>query len=109
MNNKQMMTGVNLSVKIGIGCGQCALLYVGGVFNRAELFTVGSALTLALKSEECAAGGGEIIVSESAFKYVTEYFTGAEINHDDLKFYRINGTKGNGIKTRADTSILRML
>ena len=103
------MVGVNLSVKIGIGCGDCALLYVGGVFNRAELFTVGKALTLALKSEECAQGGGEIIVSESAFKHVTDFFTGVEIVNGDLKFYRINGSKGNGIKTRADTSLLRML
>lgn len=53
------MVGVSsLSVKIGIGFGKCALLYVGGVFNRSEFFTVGQALTLALKSEENATAGG---------------------------------------------------
>lgn len=53
--------------QIGIGYGKCALLYVGGVFNRAEFFTVGSALTYALKSEGQATEGGQIIVSETAF------------------------------------------
>jgi hypothetical protein len=52
MNNFSVITGVSpLSVKIGLGYGTCALLYVGGIFNRAEFFTVGSALTYALKSE----------------------------------------------------------
>jgi class 3 adenylate cyclase len=46
LNNKKIMTTVtNLSVKIGIGFGECALLYVGGIFNRSEFFTVGDALT----------------------------------------------------------------
>jgi hypothetical protein len=40
---------------------------VGGVFGRAEFFTVGPALTYALKSEENATAGGQIIVSESAY------------------------------------------
>jgi hypothetical protein len=53
-----MSNVTNLSVKIGIGYGDCALLYVGGVFNRSEFFTVGDALTQALKSEENATGGG---------------------------------------------------
>ena len=53
------MEGVtNLSVKIGIGFGKCALLYVGGVFDRSEFFTVGSALVHALSSEEQATAGG---------------------------------------------------
>lgn len=34
-----------ISFQIGIGFGDCALFYVGGVFNRAEFFTVGDALT----------------------------------------------------------------
>ena len=71
LNNKKIMSNVtNLSVKIGIGYGTCALLYVGGVFNRSEFFTVGEALSQALKSEENASGGGQIIVSQSAWKLV---------------------------------------
>jgi hypothetical protein len=52
MNNFQILADVSsLSVKIGIGYGPCSLLYVGGVFGRSEFFTVGPALTYALKSE----------------------------------------------------------
>jgi hypothetical protein len=52
MNNFTVIQDVSsLSVKIGIGYGKCSLLYVGGVFGRAEFFTVGPALTYALKSE----------------------------------------------------------
>lgn len=53
------MTSVTkMGVKIGIGFGKCAILYVGGVFNRSEFFTVGSALTQALESEGCCTAGG---------------------------------------------------
>jgi len=65
-----MANVTNLSVKIGIGFGKCALLYVGGIFNRSEFFTVGPALLYALGSEEQATGGGQIIVSESAFRHL---------------------------------------
>ena len=59
MGNLVILEGVSgLSVKIGIGYGKCALLYVGGVFNRAEFFTVGKSLKLALKSEGNAECGG---------------------------------------------------
>ena len=43
-----------MSVKIGIGFGKCALLYVGGLFNRSEYLTIGPALLDALGSEGCA-------------------------------------------------------
>ena len=51
MNNLQILPGVYLSVKIGIGYGECAILYVGGVFKRAETLTVGDALVQALSCE----------------------------------------------------------
>jgi len=92
LNNKKIMANVtNLSVKIGIAFGKCALLYVGGVFDRSEFFTVGPALTSALKSEEQATAGGQIIVSETAFKYVKSmFYDGIEIISDEKKkFYRI--------------------
>ena len=52
------MPGITLSVKIGIGYGECGILYVGGIFNRAETLTVGNALLEALKSEGMTTGGG---------------------------------------------------
>ena len=47
-----------LLFKIGIGYGDCAILYVGGVFSRAETLTVGDALVQALQCEGMATGGG---------------------------------------------------
>ncbi len=67
MNNLQILPGATLSVKIGIGYGPCSLLYVGGVFDRSESFTIGEALMLALRSEGCATSGGQIIVAHAAF------------------------------------------
>lgn len=52
---------------------------MGGVFNRAEFFTVGTALTYALKSEGEATAGGQIIVSETAFQHVRQLYNAKEI------------------------------
>ena len=52
------MPGIKLSVKIGIGYGKCALLYVGGVFKRSEFFTIGDSLSDALASEGMCTSGG---------------------------------------------------
>jgi class 3 adenylate cyclase len=96
MNNFLVLNEVSpLSVKIGIGYGECALLYVGGVFNRAEFFTVGSALTYALKSEGEATEGGQIIVSETAYKYVRDFYQSREIISDKgEKFYHVEMLTG---------------
>ena len=51
-------TGPTLTVKIGIGFGKCALLYVGGIFNRSEYLTIGPALLSALASEGVCTSGG---------------------------------------------------
>jgi len=52
---------------------------VGGVFNRAETLTIGDALADALKSEGMATGGGEVIVAESCYDQVSDYFKGVRI------------------------------
>lgn len=103
-----MANVTNLSVKIGISFGKCALLYVGGVFDRSEFFTVGSALTHALKSEEQATAGGQIIVSETAFKYVkNQYYEGEEIiSEENKKFYRVTKVI-IGVRGRADAVLLK--
>jgi predicted amino acid racemase len=101
---------------LGIGYGECALLYVGGVFGRAEFFTIGTALVYALRSEAQATAGGQILVSETAFKYVRKLYSATEkISEPDLdhhnpggeKFYQIRDLIGEGIKTRADALVLR--
>ena len=97
-----------MSVKIGIGFGKCALLYVGGVFDRSEFFTVGSALVNALSSEEQATAGGQILISESAFKHVKNvYYEGDEIiNEEGKKFYRLTRVC-EGVRGRADAVLLK--
>ena len=61
------------------------------MFNRAEFFTVGEALTQALSSEENASGGGQIIVSSGAWTHVSKFFESEEIisEHGGKRFYRI--------------------
>ena len=52
LHNKKITENVTrLKVKIGIAWGHCALLYVGGVLDSSEYFTVGLALENALESE----------------------------------------------------------
>ena len=58
MHEKKVHEKVSLSVKIGIGYGECAVFYVGGVLNRSEFFTVGTALNNAINSEKKATAGG---------------------------------------------------
>ena len=77
LDNFQVMPGIKLAVKIGIGYGKCALLYVGGVFKRFEFFTVGEALSLALASEGKCTSGGQIICAAAAYNYVRDFFSTA--------------------------------
>lgn len=91
------------------------MLYVGGVFNRAEFFTVGEALTKALASEGCATAGGQIIVNESAFDLVKKYYDYEDIiKKEDKKkpteyFYKGPKLKKSkyGIKPRSDANAIR--
>ena len=69
---------------------------------------MGSALTNALASEENATAGGQIIVSDTAFKHVkAQYYEGTEIiSHDGKKFYRVERVK-EGVRERADAVLLK--
>ena len=104
------MPGIKLSVKIGIGYGSCALLYVGGVFQRSEFFTIGDSLSQALASEGMCTSGGQIVVSQNAYRYVREYFEKAATvltREDNVKFYRVTMLTGQSVKIRADANLLR--
>ena len=89
------MPGIKLSVKIGIGYGKCALLYVGGVFQRTEFFTIGDSLSQALGSEGMCECGGQIVVSEKAFVHVKDFFSGTRLESPDGQiYYRVNKLSG---------------
>lgn len=93
--------------QIGVGYGKCAILYVGGVFNRVETLTVGDALVDALKSEGQASAGGQIYVSESCFRFVNDNWyrsTETKTDRDGHRFYRLDlKFRGQQVKVKADT------
>lgn len=69
---------------------------------------MGEALSYALKSEGEATSGGQIIVSETAFKYVRDIYEAKEIlSKKQEKFFRIIQLIGEGVKTRADALVMR--
>lgn len=101
----------NFLLQIGIAYGKCALLYVGGVFNRAEIFTVGPALTCALESEGCATAGGQIIVCHSAYKPVEQHYHGeyrktVRCGDKDYRFYEVTGVIV-GVRGAADAILIK--
>ena len=65
-----MGSGNPLSVKVGIGVGECKIFFVGGTFNRSEYLIVGSAMKQACSSECHATTGGQIILVK---KYIIKY------------------------------------
>ena len=103
LDNKQIMKGIGkLSVKLGIGMGQCALLHVGGVFRRAEFFTVGDALLQALACEGDADGGGEIIVSKQIWESVGSHFEGLPLESGNVRVTELKKGPGHGIPAKAE-------
>ena len=106
LNNKKITQGVSrLSVKIGIGAGKCGLLYVGGVFNRAEFLAIGDSLVQALESEHCCSHGGQVVVSKECWKLVQGNFDGALVGeHGNFEIFE---PKGPALKASADTLFIR--
>lgn len=107
MHNKKITANVtSLKVKIGIGWGKCALLYVGGVFNRSEFFTVGIGLERALESEGHATEGGQIIVNESAWRHVKDHYYDGVQTKTSKKFYLVTDSK-IGVKGGAEAILMK--
>lgn len=95
--------------QIGVGYGKCALLYVGGILNRAEFLTVGPALTQALSSEGMAKQGGQTIVSDEAFQLVSKIYKATELieTKTGKKFHDIESLIGEGVKAISDALQMR--
>ncbi len=49
--------GIELSVKIGVGCGEVTILHIGGVGNRIEYIPCGDPLMQAFECEGHCVGG----------------------------------------------------
>ena len=117
LHNQEITGGKRLSIKVGIGVGQCTILVVGGQFNRCEYLSVGEALAQACICETKALGGGETICHEDVRNYVPDIFEFEECTGNDSyghpldpsegKFFRIKTMKGERIATKADTFLMR--
>merc|ERR1711971_222821 len=59
--NTQFASGVSLSVKIGIGFGNCKIVFVGGTLDRCEYLACGEPLSQAFACENNATPGDVIV------------------------------------------------
>jgi len=117
LNNQEISPNKRLSVKIGIGVGECTILVVGGQFGRCEYLSVGDALAQACESETKAEKGGETICSEDVYRYVRDKFEfqeavgGDDHGHGpsdhDMKFYKIIKITGERVQIKADAFLMR--
>jgi class 3 adenylate cyclase len=116
LNNVEISTGKRLSVKIGIGVGECRVLFVGGQFKRCEYLIVGEAMRQACESETKALAGGETICSEDVYKYVKQHYEFEETkggddhgheNTSEMKFFQIKKIIGNKLPIKADAYLMR--
>jgi len=65
--------GVQLSVKIGLGVGEVAVLFVGGVFDRMESVAVGGPLIQAFGAEHHGSSG-QVIASKEVWQYLEKHY-----------------------------------
>jgi len=115
LNDLEIIEGKKLSVKIGIGVGQCHILFVGGLFGRCEYLCVGECMRQACESETHSEHGGQVLMSEKVRENVEDYYEFREAmvqegykKNDNLKYYLIIGDKTGG-KKKITTKAMRKL
>ena len=94
LNDLEIIEGKKLSVKIGLGVGQCHILFVGGLFGRCEYLCVGECMRQACESETHSEHGGQVLMSEKVRENVEDgyFFKEAEVQpgykkNDNLSYY----------------------
>ena len=114
LNKLEMSKGRVLSVKCGLGVGECNVLFVGGQFNRSEYLIVGEAMRQACTSECHCTDGGQIVASETVYEKIKKYYDFIEaepdLSHgpgDGLKYYRFVKSISERVTTRADAFLMR--
>lgn len=122
LNKVEISPKMPLSVKIGIGVGECRVLYVGGQFKRCEYLIVGEAMRQACESETKATEGGQTICSDTVYDYVKNFYEfdpvredgshgghgGHEDAYSDRKFYHIMKVRER-VQIKADSYLMRTL
>ena len=117
LNNLDMGIGNRLSVKVGLGFGDCSIFYVGGTFKRSEYLIVGPAMKQACSAECHATQGGQIIISEKMYNYLEKYFNFkkcdkdmAHLDSDDMAYYLYledKDIKFRKIQVKAEALLMR--
>ena len=116
LDKLEMVKGRVLSVKVGLGFGECKVLLVGGIFDRFECLVVGESMRQACASECHCQGGGEVVVCESVYNLIQQYYdfelAPPDLEHGDndgLNYYKLIGAKNtmDKVKIRADAFLMR--
>ena len=92
--NQDITKGYSFKVKIGIGIGDISLVVVGGYDNSYEYICLGPSISEALECEKKAIHGEDLIISDSVYKIVKDYFICEDliITRNSIigqKFYRV--------------------
>ena len=92
--NQEIIKGYSFNVKIGIGIGDISLIVVGGYDNSYEYICLGPSILEALECEKKAIDGEDLIISDSVYKIVKDYFLCEDLiitRHSIIgqKFYRV--------------------
>ena len=116
LDKLEMVKGRVLSVKVGLGFGECKVLLVGGIFDRFECLVVGESMRQACSSECHCQGGGEVVVCESVYNLIQQYYdfevAPPDLQHGDndgLNYYKLIKAKNtmDKVKIRADAFLMR--
>ena len=117
LHKLDMGSGNPLSVKVGIGVGECRIFFVGGTFNRSEYLIVGTAMKQACSSECHCSEGGQIVVSEKVYDEINQYYEFSQCEKDtehpdtdDMNYYFYDGVKESNntkLRVRADAFLMR--
>ncbi len=72
--HQELTNGYTFNIKTGIGIGDITLIVVGGYDNSYEYICLGPSILDAMQCEKKAIKSEDIIISESVYKIVRDYF-----------------------------------
>eukprot|EP00826_Nyctotherus_ovalis_P019078 TRINITY_DN15822_c0_g1_i1.p1 TRINITY_DN15822_c0_g1~~TRINITY_DN15822_c0_g1_i1.p1 ORF type:complete len:205 (+),score=57.80 TRINITY_DN15822_c0_g1_i1:167-781(+) len=94
LSNVEATQGVQrLLVKIGIGAGECEMLYLGSPSHKTEYLPIGEALIQAVQSVN-GASDGQVVASKESWELMKEHSSGETT---DSCYYLIKESKKLGI------------
>lgn len=76
LNDYEVSNDLRLSMRVGVGAGEAAVMYLGGLFGHWELLLAGAPLMqVGITGHEAAPG--EVVLSREAWALVNKFGTGA--------------------------------